>query len=96
MMEFEPTPIETLEKHYNVAKKEGLRFTYIGNVPGHPYENTYCPECNYVVVNRYGFNILSWNLDKNNCCIQCKCPIPINGSPSKTSNRKKRYFQILE
>ena len=32
MMDFEPTPIETLEKHYDVAKKEGLRYTYLGNV----------------------------------------------------------------
>jgi pyruvate formate lyase activating enzyme len=95
MMEFELTPIETLEKHYNVERKEGLRFVYIGNVPGHPLENTYFPDCNFVVVKRYGFNILSWNLDKNNCCIQCKCSIPISGSPSKTRNTKK-YFQILE
>ena len=64
MMDFEPTPIETLEKHYDVAKKEGLRYTYLGNVPGHPFENTFCPECNFIVVKRYGFNILSWNLDK--------------------------------
>jgi len=96
MMDFEPTPIETLEKHYDVAKKEGLRYTYLGNVPGHPFENTFCPECNFIVVKRYGFNILSWNLDKYNCGIQCKCPIPIIGNPHKVSNIKRRYFQILE
>jgi pyruvate formate lyase activating enzyme len=96
MMDFEPTPIETLERHYDIAKKEGLRYAYLGNVPGHPLENTYCPECNFVVVKRFGFNILSWNLDKNNCCTKCKCPIPIIGSLSKVNNIKKRYFQILE
>ena len=95
-MNFEPTPIESLEKHYDVAKKEGLRFAYLGNVPGHPFENTYCPECNLIVLKRYGFNILSWNIHKNNCCIQCKYPIPIIGNLSKVNNIKKRYFQILD
>jgi pyruvate formate lyase activating enzyme len=68
MMEFGYTPIDVLEKHCSIAKEEGLRFAYLENVPGHPLENTYCPECNNVVVKRYGFNILSWSLDGNNCC----------------------------
>ncbi len=38
-----PTPTETLERHAQVAKEEGLRYVYIGNVPGHRLENTYCP-----------------------------------------------------
>ena len=39
------TPVETLERHHAIAKEEGLKFVYIGNVPGHPLENTYCPNC---------------------------------------------------
>lgn len=101
MMEFESTPIELLEKHYVIAKEEGLRFAYLGNVPGHLLENTYCPECNNVVVKRYGFDILSWNLDSDNCCNQCKHAIPIKGKPAKSIrnnniNKRKRYFQFIE
>lgn len=100
MMEFESTPIDILEKHHVIAKEEGLRFAYLGNVPGHFLENTYCPECNYVVVKRYGFDILSWNLDNNNCCNQCTYAIPIKGKPvesiNNSTNRRKRYFQFID
>ena len=100
MMEFESTPIDILEKHYVIAKEEGLRFAYLGNVPGHFLENTYCPECNNIVVKRYGFNILSWNLDSDNCCNQCKYAIPIKGKPveslNNSTNKRKRYFQFID
>jgi pyruvate formate lyase activating enzyme len=101
MMEFESTPIDILEKHYVIAKEEGLRFAYLGNVPGHFLENTYCPECNNVVVKRYGFNILSWNLDSDNCCNQCKYAIPIKGKPveslnNSSTNKRNRYFQFID
>jgi pyruvate formate lyase activating enzyme len=59
MMEFPSTPIETLEKHYEVAKNVGLQYVYLGNVPGHKWENTYCPECNSVAVRRFGYTISS-------------------------------------
>jgi len=39
-----PTPVRTLEKAYRIGREEGLKFVYLGNVPGHPYENTYCPQ----------------------------------------------------
>ena len=47
----------TLEKHYDIAKEEGLKYAYLGNVPGHPLEHTYCPECKNIVIQRYGFSI---------------------------------------
>jgi pyruvate formate lyase activating enzyme len=92
MMEYEQTPIETLEKHYEIAKNEGLRYAYVGNVPGHPLEHTYCPECGHIVVERYGFSIDAWNLDKGNCCNNCGYPIPIIGFPNKS---KKNKFQFI-
>jgi pyruvate formate lyase activating enzyme len=92
MMEFESTPIETLEKHHRIAKEIGLKYAYIGNVPGHPLEHTYCPECRNVVVERYGFSIASWNLDENNCCNRCGYPIPIIGKPNAVH---KSRFQVI-
>jgi pyruvate formate lyase activating enzyme len=93
MMDFESTPVKTLEKHYEVAKQEGLKYAYLGNVPGHPLEDTYCPECRTVVIGRYGFSIDSWNLDANNCCKNCGHKIPIIGKLDKV--RKKNYFQFI-
>lgn len=89
MMEFEPTPIQTLEKHHAVAKEVGLRYAYLGNVPGHPLEHTYCPECGKVAVGRYGFSITSWNLDAQNRCKSCGNPVPIVGTLRRA--RKTRF-----
>lgn len=93
MMEFPPTPIKTLEKHYEVAKKEGLEYVYLGNVPGHPYEHTYCPGCKNIAVGRYGFDITSWNLDEHNKCKTCGKQIPIIGPLDK--DYKKNRFQFV-
>ena len=81
MMEFDSTPVSTLERHYEIAKEEGLRYVYLGNVPGHKYEHTYCPECNAIAVARYGFSVTSWELDSKNCCNSCGSAIPIIGRP---------------
>ena len=94
MMEFPLTPIQSLEKHYDIAKDEGLNYVYLGNVPGHRLEHTYCPECNVIVVHRYGYNIISWNLDEQNKCVHCSNPIPIIGNPNNRKRRKNR-FNIL-
>lgn len=92
MMEFDSTPVETLEKHHAIAKQEGLKYAYLGNVPGHPLEDTYCPECKSVVIGRYGFSIDEWNLDEKNCCKNCGYPIPIIG---KLRKARKNRFQFI-
>jgi pyruvate formate lyase activating enzyme len=69
------TPIETLEKAREIGLKAGLRYVYVGNVPGHPAENTFCPRCNRVLIRRYGFDILENNI-KNGKCVFCNEKIP--------------------
>ena len=59
-----PTPVETLERAKAVADAEGLHYVYIGNVPGHPAENTYCPKCHQFVIERAGFTVKQMNLRK--------------------------------
>jgi len=93
MMDYEPTPVKTLEKHYQVAKLEGLKYVYLGNVPGHPWEHTYCSECNNIVVKRYGFDIQGWNMDKDNKCKFCGNQIPIIGPLHE--NYKQNRFQFV-
>src|SRR5271165_892366 len=65
------TPIATLERARDIARAQGLHFVYIGNVPGHPAENTYCPKCERVLVERVGFEIRQM-LIRNNQCPFCK------------------------
>lgn len=91
MMEFPNTPVETLEKHHKIAKEEGLEYAYLGNVPGHPLEHTYCPECKKVVVERYGYDITGWFLDSKNNCKFCGHPISIEGKLAATVS-EERYL----
>ncbi len=79
-----PTPVEFLTEVYQIGKEVGLKFVYLGNVPGHPYENTYCPNCGKLVIRRSNFSIQEYHL-KDGRCLFCKHPIPIKGrfSPEK-------------
>ena len=51
------TPMERLEKAYELGKEAGLRFIYVGNVPGTGKESTYCHECGSVLIERRGFQV---------------------------------------
>lgn len=62
-----PTPLETLERAKAIADSEGLHYVYLGNVPGHPAESTYCPKCKRMVVERVGFTVKSIRLRKGKC-----------------------------
>jgi pyruvate formate lyase activating enzyme len=73
------TPIKTLEEAYAAVKDTGLNYVYVGNVPGHPYENTYCPNCNELLIKRFSFEITKWNLTKDMRCPACGQEIPIKG-----------------
>lgn len=81
MMEFGRTPVETLERHHSVAVESGLKYAYVGNVPGHPLEKTYCHGCGGIAVDRCGFAITGWNLDDANACRRCGAAVPITGRP---------------
>ena len=62
-----PTPVETLERAREVALSVGLEYVYIGNVPGHEGENTYCPRCKKVLIARRGYFILANNVIRGRC-----------------------------
>lgn len=68
MQHIPATPLKTLEMAYKIARSEGLRYVYLGNVPATRYENTFCPKCSELLVERSVFstrmNILR---DKNEC-----------------------------
>jgi pyruvate formate lyase activating enzyme len=79
MLDLPETPIKTLENLHAIAKEEGLEYAYLGNVWGHPLEHTYCPKCQVIAVERYGFMIRSWNLDDQNRCRACRHSLPFVG-----------------
>ncbi len=85
-----PTDVATLEKLARVAVEEGLKHVYIGNVPGHRLEHTYCPKCGHLAVRRYGFYITEWNLKPGNTCPECGYRLNIVGEFK--GNRAYSYF----
>jgi len=62
-----PTPVSTLDHAYDIANKNGLRYVYIGNVPGHTHNSTYCPFCNRRVIYRTNFDVLEMNVMDGKC-----------------------------
>ncbi len=69
------TPIITLEKARQKAYEGGLKYVYIGNVPGHPAENTYCHQCQQLLIERYVFDVAKYRI-KDGCCPDCGVEIP--------------------
>jgi len=61
------TPVATIERARAIAVAEGLHYVYIGNVPGHPAQNTYCPGCQRMLVERTGFTAIQTLIQKNRC-----------------------------
>lgn len=66
-----PTPLRTLERAWHIGKEAGLEFIYVGNVPGHRYDNTYCPACGTLLIERFGFDIVR-NIIGHGKCPQCQ------------------------
>ena len=62
-----PTPTDILEFAYKEARRQGIYYPYIGNIPGHPFENTYCPYCGTLLIERVGYRITRWEIKGKNC-----------------------------
>ncbi len=71
-----PTPVNTLERAREIALEVGLQYVYLGNVPGHPAENTHCPRCGELLIRRRGFFVLENRLKDGRCP---KCGRAIEG-----------------
>ncbi|HPA14252.1 MAG TPA: AmmeMemoRadiSam system radical SAM enzyme [Desulfobacterales bacterium] len=74
MLNLAPTPVSTLEKAYDLAMTEGIRYPYVGNVPGHRGNHTYCPACGKPVILRSAFFVTEHHL-KNGRCKYCNEPV---------------------
>lgn len=68
-----PTSIATLERARQIGLDQGLRYVYLGNVAGHPAENTSCPKCGKISISRKGYQIVRY--DKQGHCSSCNQPL---------------------
>jgi pyruvate formate lyase activating enzyme len=62
-----PTPVETLEDAAQIAGEEGLEYVYVGNVPGHERNNTFCPSCDEKIIGRMHFTVVSLDVVDGEC-----------------------------
>jgi pyruvate formate lyase activating enzyme len=65
-----PTPVKTLDAAREIGLQAGLKYVYTGNVPGNAGENTFCPGCGEVVIERWGFQVGSVRI-KDGRCTRC-------------------------
>jgi pyruvate formate lyase activating enzyme len=70
-----PTPVSILNKAREAALSAGLEYVYVGNIPGHEGENTFCPKCRKMIIQRTGYMVGEVNL-KDGKCRYCGKPIP--------------------
>ncbi len=78
MTDPEDTTASTLVRAAEIGQEAGLRYVYAGNLPGRAgsYENTFCPTCGRVLIERLGYVILDYHLTSAGACPQCGTPIP--------------------
>ena len=68
-----PTPVETLNRAREIGLEAGLRYVYVGNVPGEA--NTVCHKCGQILIRRLGYRILENRVQPNGRCPNCGMPV---------------------
>jgi pyruvate formate lyase activating enzyme len=76
MLNVPVTPVSSLHRAVEIGKQSGLKYVYSGNVPGDEGENTRCFQCGNLLIERYGFKVVSINLKGNKCS---KCGMELEG-----------------
>ncbi|MEW5937004.1 MAG: AmmeMemoRadiSam system radical SAM enzyme [Candidatus Thermoplasmatota archaeon] len=75
-----PTPMDTLLQAKSIARSEGLRYVYLGNIHHTDDENTRCPVCGALLIERWGFSVRQHRL-KDRRCPECAAEINIVAKP---------------
>lgn len=70
-----PTPVSTLVRFRELAMAAGIRYVYVGNVPGHAGNHTYCHQCGKLIIERQGYHLPQYHLSGNRC-LYCDTVIP--------------------
>jgi pyruvate formate lyase activating enzyme len=76
LLNLPPTPVDTLTRARETALALGIRYAYVGNVPGHPGNHTYCPKCGKAVIRRDSMFVTEMHVRDGKCAF---CATPIAG-----------------
>lgn len=83
LLDVEPTPVASVERALEIGRREGLNYVYGGNIPGHSSENTLCPKCGKIIIERRGF-ALRHGTGRNGRCPDCGTKIAGGFDAGKT------------
>jgi pyruvate formate lyase activating enzyme len=67
LLNLPPTPVATLERARYLAMSKGIRYAYVGNVPNHPGNHTYCPQCGKAIIQRNSIFVTQLNMEHGKC-----------------------------
>jgi pyruvate formate lyase activating enzyme len=87
-----------------IGRESGLRYIYAGNLPGQVenLENTYCPQCGEILIERYGYSIENYRLTPEGACPVCHAPIPgrwskkFDGQVATSPFLPRRHAQLVK
>jgi pyruvate formate lyase activating enzyme len=74
MRDYPATPVGTLARAWRIGREAGLRYVYVGNVPGKASEDTTCHHCGETLISRVGYRIVRYHVS-DGCCAQCESPV---------------------
>jgi pyruvate formate lyase activating enzyme len=67
MTDASSTPSQTLREAREIGLKAGLKYVYEGNIPGEEKEDTQCPNCNELLIKRFGFAVMKNTITDGKC-----------------------------
>ncbi len=78
MLDKNNTTVRDLLRACEIARDAGLRYVYAGNLPGRVgrWENTYCPQCGELLIERFGFMLTQYHITGKGTCPKCDTTIP--------------------
>ncbi|KPK57217.1 MAG: AmmeMemoRadiSam system radical SAM enzyme [Gammaproteobacteria bacterium] len=90
MQDYPDTPADTLREARSIARRNGLKFVYTGNIYDPSGQTTYCGACNHPVIQRQGYRVTGWKLDEQGRCRSCgsACPGIFDGQPGTWGGRR--------
>ncbi len=74
-----PTSMDKLLKAYDKARRAGIKYVYIGNIPNQEYQDTKCPRCGKTLIVRRNYRVIQWRLTRDDKCPYCGYKINIYG-----------------
>lgn len=67
LLDVPATPLETLLEAYDIARRQGIKYVYVGNVQDSRHASTYCPHCSKLLMERHGYELGTYHLQGNRC-----------------------------